>query len=445
MTERPAPLPSRLQAWATVALLFLASIFSVIDRSVLNVVVDAVKADLGMSDVQISLLQGLAFGIFYATMGVWLGFVADRWSRRLLVLGGIALWSVATIGGGLAHSFETMFLSRLLVGLGEAALAPAAISLIADLFPPGQRGRPIGVYLTGQAVANGISISISGGLLAAAAHGAFAHWPVLSGLLPWRVVFVLCGLAGLFVSAALLFTREPPRGGRDADSPRIGVVEQVGTVFRYLGRERVKFLGVYLGFACCFLGVYAAGAWQVAMISRKFGVSPAAVAGMMGPLSIAFGLTGPLVGGSIVDAVVKRAGEHGLLRLLSVLPLFALPSTFAVFARTPFSAAALSSSLVGVTAVIGTGTLAYLQSAAPAHMRGIAVSITGLANTLLGAALGPILVALLTERVFGDDKLVGWAILAVAAPAFLGGAALYALTAHLNRRRTAGAALAEAI
>lgn len=436
----PATMPSRGQAWATVALLFVASIFSVIDRTVLNVVVDAVKGDLGMTDVQISVLQGLAFGIFYATMGVWLGFVADRSSRRLLVVGGIGLWSLATIGGGLAGSFGTMFLARLLVGLGEAALAPAAISLIADLFPPGQRGRPIGLYLMGQAVANGISIWISGGLLAAASHGYFAHWPLLASLAPWRVVFVLCGAAGLFVSAGFLLTREPPRGGRGEQAPR-ALVAQIGTVFRHLGVERVRYFGVYLGFAACFLGAYGAGAWQVAMISRKFALSSAVVAGMMGPLSIGFGLLGPLVGGSLVDAVFRRAGNLGLLRLLGVLPLFALPSTLAVLMPTALGAAFVSASQLGVTALVGTATLAYLQAVAPAHMRGIAVSITGLVNTLLGAALGPVFVALLTERVFGDDKLVGWAILCVAAPAYLAAAALYALTAHLNRRTTVPDAL----
>jgi MFS family permease len=436
MNAAPAILPSRTQAWATIALLFLASIVSVIDRTVLNVVVDAVKGDLGMTDVQISVLQGLAFGIFYATMGVWLGFIADRSSRRLLVVVGIGLWSLATIGGGLAQSFGTMFLARLLVGLGEAALAPAAISLIADLFPPGQRGRPIGIYLTGQAVANGLSIWICGGLLAAASHGAFTHWPLLATLAPWRIVFVLCGVGGLFVSAAFLLTREPPRADAREQAPR-ALVAQIGAVFRHLGRERVRFFGVYLGFACCFLGAYGAAAWQVAMISRKFALSPAAVAGMMGPLSIGFGLLGPLLGGTLVDAVVKRSGNAGLLRLLGILPLFAIPSTLAVFAPTALGAAILSSSQLGVTALVGTATLAYLQAVAPAHMRGIAVSITGLVNTLLGAALGPILVALLTEKLFGDDKLVGWAILTVGAPAYLGAAALYTFTAHLNRRQDA--------
>ena len=154
--------PSRWQAWLTIGLLFLASIVSVIDRQILSVVTDPVRAELAISDVQISLLQGIAFGLFYATMGVWLGLVADRTNRRNLIIFGIMLWSVATLGGGIAANFGQFFVSRMLVGLGEASLSPAAISLIADLFAPGKRGRPIGVFLMGQAVANGIALSFAG-------------------------------------------------------------------------------------------------------------------------------------------------------------------------------------------------------------------------------------------------------------------------------------------
>ena len=102
-----------------------------------------------MDDVHIALLQGLAFGIFYATVGLPLGLLADRISRRTLVTIGVLVWSLATIGGGFAASFGALFTSRLLVGLGEAALGPAAVSLIADLFPPDRRGRPLSVFLAG--------------------------------------------------------------------------------------------------------------------------------------------------------------------------------------------------------------------------------------------------------------------------------------------------------
>lgn len=414
---------ARWQAWGTIALLFVAAIVSVIDRTILNVVVDSVKGDLGVNDVQISLLQGIAFGLFYATTGVWLGLIADRMQRRNLIIGGIALWSVATIGGGLAQGFGSLFVFRMLVGLGEAALSPAAISLIADLFPPGRRGRPIGIFLMGQALANGISISVTGALLGAAARGELAGIPFVGGLAAWRIVFVLCGIAGLFVSAAFLLTREPVR---ETKPLAVSLRAQAGQAFRYLARERTRYFGIYAGFAIFFLGAYGAGIWQIAMISRQFGLSAAAVAGMFGPFAIAFGLIGPLAGGSIVDAIVKRVGMDGLPWLLMVAPLCALPSALAVLAPTPLVAAILCATQAGIAAVIGSGTLAFLQSSVPPEMRGFSVSLTGLLNTLFGLAVGPTLVAMLTEKVFADPKMVGWGILWVAAPAYIAAALLYA-------------------
>ncbi|MEP6174417.1 MAG: MFS transporter, partial [Parasphingorhabdus sp.] len=165
-------------AWWMVSLLFLAGIFSVIDRAILNIVVDPVRLDLGITDVQIGLLQGLAFGVFYAFMGLPMGLLADRTSRKRLLVAGITIWSLATIASGYATSFGELFAARLMVGLGEAALGPCAISLIADMFPPEKRGRPISVYMMGQGLANGIAISVTGIIISVAIAGGFAAVPL---------------------------------------------------------------------------------------------------------------------------------------------------------------------------------------------------------------------------------------------------------------------------
>lgn len=429
---------SSWSAWATVALLFLASIVSVIDRTLLSIVVDPIKGELGVTDVQIGLLQGIAFGLFYATMGVWLGLVADRTNRRNLIIVGILLWSLATVGGGLAANFGQFFVSRMLVGLGEASLAPAAISLIADLFEPGRRGRAIGCYLMGQALANGLSLTIAGYLLNAAGAGHFEHLGPLAALTPWRVVFVVCGLGGSLVGFAFFLTREPARG--TPVQPR-SITEQAGSAIRYILRGWRQFAGIYLGFAIYFLGAYGAGVWQVVMVSRQFGMSPAEVSILFGPFAIGLGLAGPLVGGSLIDWVVRRRGTYGLLWLLAVAPLLAVPSALAVLADSPRLAIILAASQSGCSAIVGSATLAYLQSAIPAEMRGFSVSLTGLMNTLLGNALGPMFVALVTERVLHDHAKVGWGILTVAVPAFCLSALLYAITAWMNRHRMTGPAV----
>ena len=422
--------PSRWQAWLTIGLLFLASIVSVIDRQILSIVTDPVRADLGISDLQISLLQGLAFGMFYATMGVWLGLVADRTNRRNLIIFGIILWSCATLAGGLAANFGQFFVSRMLVGLGEASLSPAAISLIADLFPAGKRGRPIGVFLMGQAVANGVALSISGGILEAAEAGHFLGLPVLGMLDPWRLLFVVCGLGGALVGFAFFLVREPERGSTVQTS---GFAQQAKRSVTYIYANLRQYAGLYLGFAIYFLGAYGAGLWQVVFVSRQYGMSPAQVSLIFGPIAIVFGLMGPMIGGWLVDKIVGRRGVGGLLGLLSFAPLLAVPSALAVFAPSAHAAIFLCATMSGCSAIVGSATLAYLQSAMPGDLRGFSVSLTGLVNTLLGHAVGPMLVALMTERILMDDTQVGWGIFWVAAPAFCVSAALYAWAASARR------------
>lgn len=426
--------PSRWQAWLTISLLFLASIVSVIDRQILSVVTDPVRAELNISDVQISLLQGIAFGLFYATMGVWLGLVADRTNRRNLIVFGIMLWSVATLGGGIAANFGQFFVSRMLVGLGEASLSPAAISLIADLFAPGKRGRPIGVFLMGQAVANGIALSFAGVILKSAAAGHFAGLPIVGLMSPWRLLFILSGLGGALVGLAFFFTREPARGAMVRSG---GLGAQARHSIAYLAGNWRQFSGLYLGFAIYFLGAYGAGTWQVVFVSRHYGLSPAQVSLLFGPIAIVFGLAGPLVGGWLVDKVVGRSGVGGLLRMLSFAPLLAIPSALAVFAPNAQLAIFLAATQSGCSAIVGSATLAYLQSAVPPELRGFSVSLTGLVNTLLGLALGPMLVAMTTQNILKDDGQVGWAIFWVAAPAFCLSAALYGSARRARSAREA--------
>lgn len=425
---RQTPLAQR--AWLTVGILFLAGILSVIDRSAINLLVDPLKADLGVTDEQIGLLQGLAFGLFYACMGVPMGMAADRFSRRNLIAFGITVWSLATIASGFAHSFGELFAARLLVGFGEAALSPAAISLIADLFRPERRGRPIAVFMTGQGLANGIAISVTGVILTAAAAGAFAGMPLIGGLAAWRLAFLLFGSAGLIVAATLLvLTREPARQTVATGPRRAPGAEEA----RYFWRNRAVLLPLYLGFAICFTVAYGASAWAPTMLMRGYGATPAFLAAWLGPMAMAFSAIGPLIGGTLLDRSMRAGRPMGRFVILTLGPLFAIPSVLAVMAGEKHLAALLVASSAAVFSVVGTVMLATLQSVVPPQMRGSAVSLTLVLNTLLGAALGPLLVASLTQRVLGDDAQVGWAIVIVCLPCLIAASGLYALARRRMR------------
>lgn len=405
-----------------VLVLAFAGVVSVLDRTILNVIVDPVRADLGLSDVQISVLQGLAFGLFYATVGLPLGLTVDRYARRSLVIAGIIVWSLATLVSGFAQTFEQLFAARLLVGLGEAVLSPAAISLIADLFPPTTRGRPISLFLMGQAAANGLGISVTSFVTNAAAAGQFATWPVVGALAPWRVAFVACGLAGIVVVLGLLPTREPVRRNMQSTAT---VGEQARSALHFMWQHRAIFLPLYLGFAVCFLANYGAAAWNPTMLMRSFGVSRSELGAVLGPMMLVFSLIGPLIGGILVDAVMRRDDSLARFGILAAAPLFIIPAGVAALAPTSGLAMLLIATSPAAVAVIGTTTLALLQSMAPPGMRGFAVALTGLINTVIGATIGPLLISVLTERVYGDPRSVGIAIVTVVVPALVLASVLY--------------------
>lgn len=424
--------PNTRGAWTMVIMLFLAGILSVIDRAALNILVDPVRGTLGISDEQIGLLQGLAFGLFYAFMGIPMGLAADRISRRNLIVAGIGLWSLATIGSGLAQSFGSLFAARLLVGLGEAALGPAAISLIADLFAPARRGRPISVYMMGQGLANGIAISLTSLILAAAGAGAFLGFPVLGALVPWRTVFVIFGACGLVIALAmLLLTREPPRQG---DAPKAAAQVPGAAEAAYLWRNRAVLLPLYFGFATCFTVAYGGASWAPSMLLRAYGATPAYLGAWLGPLSILFSAIGPLVGGTLLDRSMRSGDTLARFRILSVAPLFALPFTLSVLAHELHFATVLVASANAVFSVVGTVMFATLQSVVPPRMRGSSIALTLVLNTILGASLGPLMVASVTERVFGDPASVGWSIALVCVPFLLLGTGLYAVALRAIRK-----------
>ncbi|KAG5725723.1 hypothetical protein E4T56_gene10394, partial [Termitomyces sp. T112] len=149
-------------------------VVSTVDRGMLALVVDPVRRDLAIGEVDIALLQGFAFAVFYVSVGLPLGYVADRVNRRRLLFGGILVWSAGTIACGLAQTFAQMFLARLVIGVGEAVLGPCAVGMIGEMFAPDRRGRPMALYVLGSMVAYGLGSMATGAVLQAGAAGGFA-------------------------------------------------------------------------------------------------------------------------------------------------------------------------------------------------------------------------------------------------------------------------------
>ena len=420
-----AAYPTSFRAWRLIALIFLASVVSAIDRGIFSLLVDPIKHDLAISDVQISLLQGLSFGLLYATAGLALGVGADRFPRRRLLAFGIFVWSLATILGGLATNFNELFLTRIFVGLGEATLGPVTFSLVADLFPPERRGRPSSICLMGQAVATGLSIVLTGIILSRLPNDIAIDFPVFGALVPWRVTFVICGLTGFVVVALLLVGKDPIRRG-----VKLGVRggSRLLAAIAYLRRDARVFVPFYLSFAVVSAGYYGSAAWAAVFIMRKFELSAPATGHMLGIATMIAAAAGPLIAGNMVDIVSRRGGEGAKLKLLTVLPFLALPSVFAVFAPNVATAIVLLSVMTATFPMFSTTFLTAIQEMVPNDMRGVAVSVTGLTNTIIGSAGGPLVIALATEHLYKDPRLVGYSIITVTIPAVFIGAALSFLT-----------------
>ena len=175
------PTPSTAAGAYAVAVLCLALLLSFTDRFIINLIVDPIRADLSLSDVQISLLQGIGFAIIYALAGLPCGRIADRVNRRNLIACGVLLWSVATIACGLASDFWSFFGARVAVGLGEAALVPAASSLIIDVFSVRRRGLALGIFSLGATFGTGAALFVGGLLLRWIGMGWFDGLPLIGG------------------------------------------------------------------------------------------------------------------------------------------------------------------------------------------------------------------------------------------------------------------------
>lgn len=204
--------PRPLYAWYACAVLLLAYIFSFIDRTIVSLLVIPIERDLGINDAGMSLLQGFSFALFYALLGLPIARLVDARDRRVVVAAGIALWSIMTAACGLAGRFWHLFLARVGVGAGEAALLPGATSLLADYFPPERRGLAMGVFAAGIYLGAGLALVI-GGLLLHLLDGTRLALPLLGALHPWQTVFIAVGAPGLVVALLMLSLREPERRG----------------------------------------------------------------------------------------------------------------------------------------------------------------------------------------------------------------------------------------
>ncbi|MCY3941925.1 MAG: MFS transporter [Gammaproteobacteria bacterium] len=429
-TTTPGTGSGAISAWFTVLMLCIAQVVSTIDRGMLALVVDPVRRDLGITDLQIAILQGFAFSFLYVIAGIAMGLIADVVNRKRLLMAGIAVWSAATLASGLAESFGHLFAARLFIGIGEAVLAPCAVTMIADLFPVSRRGKPMALYVFGSMIAFGVGSVITGFILEAAPQGVFDGIGFLEGRAPWRIAFILAGGFGLVLAAGSVPVKEPVRveakvmkGGSNSLRDSIGAM---------LGNLQI-YLPFYLALALFGVGISVVFYWGPVLLARVFDYPVDQVSKMLGLGHIAWAVVGAVAAGVITDFVARRKGPAGLIGVSAVVSLLGIPTTLAVFAGNGTAAVVLLSGVTFASAVFGSAMLSVVAEVAPQRTRGLATALYAFFMTLIGASSGPLLVAYVTERIFGADEAVGLSIAIVGTLAFAA-CALFARIAARNLR-----------
>ena len=403
MSSEPGKYPSPVYGWSIVGLLTTAYIFSMLDRYIMGYLIRPIKADLGFSDWEVGLLTGPAFTILYATTAIPIGLLVDRRSRTKIIAAGIIVWSTATVLTGFARSFATMFIARMIVGIGEAVLSPAAFSIIGDSFEPKKRAKPVAFYSAALVVAGALTGFIIGALLNL--EDFKFSLPGVGEVPSWQFIFAAVGAPGLIVALFFLALKDAPRT-ESAQKPD----EKLSDSFRYVG-SRLPVLATFVTIFFTMVAIaYAQFNWQPEMFERTFGEenwSRKQYAVRNGTATLIVGLSTYVMAGIIADWWSAR-GQAMAPLLLSVIGFCIMIPACIIGPLLPNGWAAFLAvnvlGTIGIGMVSCTGVTALLQIT-PGQVRGFTVALYYMAISFIGGFISPPLVGFLSSNVFGEANL----------------------------------------
>jgi MFS family permease len=399
---------SPVYIWTVIVLFGLANAIAFMDRGFLNLVVEPIRQSLKLSDVQIGVLIGPAFILFYSFVALPIGWLSDRLSRKRIILVGALFWSACMSWTGGATRFWQILSARMGIGVGEATLNPAAISIISDLVPRNAVSRAVAVFIAIGALGAGLG-SLLGGLLLGwlgRAH-AVSGLPIIGAMAPWRQAFIVLGAPGLVLVLLMsLLVREPDRQANADRAGAYGWRETAGYLFAHRGST----LYVMVGFALI-SALTAVGAWTPAFLSRSYGWTPAHTGPLLGLVQMLTNPTGIVLGGLLSDRLRQRGKEDANVRVILICLAAAFPF-FLLFPLMPTGELAL---LVYTPAnffmmiCFGAST-PVIPLLVPKGMRAQAIAIMFLTANLVGS-LGPIVIPMVTQYAFHDPKALRLALL----------------------------------
>ena len=395
----------------------VVSMVNIADRLIMSILMEDIKAEFHLSDTQVGLLVGLAFALFYALMSFPIARWADIGNRKNILSLAVILWSGMTALCGAAVGFYSLFFARLGVGVGEAGGSPPTYSLIADYFKPSERARAMGVYMVGAALGTGGGLIIGG---------------ILGEMLGWRTTFLVLGIPGVLLGLLFFFTvKEPQRGRLDPGEAKDKQAKDINKTLKSLAANPV-FIRISVSFAMLTMIGYAMAFWLAPIMLRNFDVSLGKVGLYLGLTYIAAGIPAPLIGGYLTDYMAKRDA-----RWLAWIPAIAIVIVsvalwFCVMADS-FEVFLSFFVLAYFVFMIPQGaSLSLLQSSLGAGERAVGASFALIINSLIGAALGPLLVGMLSDAMAADYgvKSLNYALIIVSIGASIIGSIFYLWTAR---------------
>lgn len=384
------------------ALIILTLIYmsSHIDRSIVGILAQPIKQELGLSDTAIGFLGGFAFAVFYATLGIPLAVLADRTNRRNIIVAAVTVWSAMTVACGLAANYAQLLLARIGVGVGEAGSSPQSHSMIADMYATHERSRAMAIYTLGVPI--GIMMGfVIGGYVS-------VNWG-------WRAAFFVAGAPGLLLGLILWFTvREPVRGLADglsagARKPQsfADAMRGLKAGFAFIWQSKAS-RHVVIGLTLTSFVGYGGTIWGAPFLERTHGIPRDQVGLILGPIAGLFGAVGTFLGGYLADRLSKRDLSWNA-RVIGYAKFGAAPLILAFYLTDAFTIALifyLPAILLGAF-YLGP-SFAIIQSVAPLAIRATAAAITLFILNFIALGLGPLFVGIvsdLLEPVFKQDSL----------------------------------------
>jgi MFS family permease len=358
MPSPTAPSPDAAAAraprysWYALAVLTTVYILNFLDRTLIYLLFTPIKAEMHFSDLQLAMLGTTSFVVFYTVLGIPFGRLADRVSRKNMIAAGLAIWSLFSGLTGLADSFWTMFFCRMMVGVGEATLGPAALSLLSDYFPPRMRGTVQSIYSSGIAIGGGLAFLLGG-------------W--IAQLQGWRSAFFIVGFPGLIVAVLVFLLREEPRGVREAAAAR--------PTTDWSPLRSAPFLFLCAGYAFVGLASNNIGVWLPAFFVRVHKVSLPMIGTAGFLLSICVGVPAMIMAGWLSDRA-GRVLRGGRMAFTAVAAIASVPLWLALLFVDSLPMVVVVNVVLYALAIMWVGpATADVSDLAGPHLRGIAIGI----------------------------------------------------------------------